>query len=229
MKCRLMKSPLFRNLDLKEAALVSALAFLWNEAVYYGARQIAHSWYHHDITSSIDELIPFLPWTIIIYFGCYLFWCVNYFLCTAQDKGERDRFFCADFLSKAICLVFFLLIPTTNIRPEVTGDSIWDALMRLLYQIDSADNLFPSIHCLVSWFCWIGLRKRKDIPAGYRWFSFLMAVAVCISTLTTRQHVIIDVVGGVLLAEICYWIAGNAKVCRVYSASIAWIKGKLFK
>ena len=32
--------------------------------------------------------------------------------------------------------------------------------MRFLYQVDAADNLFPSIHCLTSWFCYIGIRGR---------------------------------------------------------------------
>lgn len=45
--------------------------------------------------------------------------------------------------------------------------------MRLLYWIDAADNLFPSIHCLVSWLCWIGVRRRRDIPYGYSFFHLL--------------------------------------------------------
>ena len=178
--------------------------------------------------TSIDRLVPFLPWTISVYWGCFLFWGINYSLCAAQGGKERDRFFCADALAKGICFALFLLIPTTNIRPEIIGETIWDALMKLLYSVDAADNLFPSIHCLVSWLCWIGIRKRKDISILYRHFSLVMAVAVCISTLTTRQHVIADVMGGVVLAEISYFLAGYQKVCEYYSAGISMIKRKLF-
>ena len=215
-----MKMILKNKPDFKETALILGIAFLWNEVVYLGARQIAQSWHHYDMTTAIDRLVLFLPWTISIYFGCYLFWCINYYLCAVQERPERDRFFCADTLSKGICFVLFLLIPATNIRPEIVGDTVWDILMKLLYQIDAADNLFPSIHCLVSWLCWIGVRKRKDIPVLYRHFSLAMAVAVCISTLTTRQHVIADVIGGVVLAEICYHISGKQRVRRVYSGII---------
>lgn len=209
------------------ALVILGIAFLWNEVVYLGARQIAQSWHHYDMTTSIDRLVPFLPWTVSIYLGCYLFWCINYYLCAVQEKPERDRFFCADALSKGICFVLFLLIPATNIRPEIVGDTVWDILMKLLYQIDAADNLFPSIHCLVSWFCWIGVRKRKDIPVLYRHFSLAMAVAVCISTLTTRQHVIADVVCSVTLAEVCYILSGRTKVRGYYSTSLSFIKSKL--
>ena len=215
-----MKMILKNKPDFIETALVLGVAFLWNEAVYLGARHIAQSWYHYDMTTAIDKLVPFLPWTVSIYFGCYVFWCINYYLCAAQERPERDRFFCADALSKGICFVLFLLIPATNIRPEIVGDTVWDMLMKLLYSIDAADNLFPSIHCLVSWLCWIGVRKRKDIPMLYRYFSLAMAVAVCISTLTIRQHVICDLVGGVLLAEVCYHISGSQRVRCVYSGII---------
>ena len=223
-----MKKILKNKLDFKKAALILGIAFLWNEAVYLGARQITQSWHHYDMTTSIDRLVPFLPWTVSIYFGCYLFWCINYYLCAVQEKPERDRFFCADVLAKGICFVLFLLIPTTNIRPEIIGETVWDVLMKLLYQIDAADNLFPSIHCLVSWLCWIGVRKRKDIPVLYRYFSLAMAVAVCISTLTTRQHVIADVVCGVALAEVCFILSGYTKVRGYYSTSLSFIKSKLF-
>lgn len=213
--------------DQKETALVLLAAFIWNEIVYSCSKWVTASWRHYDMTSSIDALVPFLPWTITIYFGCYLFWGANYYLCAVQEKVKRDRFFCADALSKAICLIIFLLLPTTNVRPEIADNSIWGSLMSFLYKIDTADNLFPSLHCLVSWFCWIGVRKAKEIPAVYRYFSLGMAVAVCISTLTTRQHVIADVFGGVLLAEGCYAVAGFPKVCAIYTTGLLRLKSGL--
>lgn len=212
-----------KNLDV-ETILILTVAFLWNEAVYLGARWIAKSWYHYDMTTSMDERIPFLPLTVSIYFGCYLFWVINYCFCAFQDKTARNRFFCADFFAKGICFILFLLIPTTNIRPEITDTSIWGFLMKFLYKIDSADNLFPSIHCLVSWLCWIGVRKNKSIPAIYRYFSLVAALAVCISTLTTRQHVIVDVISGVLLAEGSYFLASYTNISNMYSTVLFKIK-----
>ena len=215
------KRPSEKAAGLIETLLVLSTTFLWQGAVYVVSRWIAAGWQHYDLTTATDQLIPFLPWTVSIYFGCYLFWFINYYICAAQNQMERDRFFCADALAKTICFLFFLLLPTTNVRPETGEATIWDSLMTMLYQIDSADNLFPSIHCLVSWFCWIGVRKRKDVPAAYRFFSLAMAAAVCISTLTTRQHILYDVAGGILLAELSYLIAGCRKVSAVYSALIS--------
>ena len=122
-----------------------------------------------------------------------------------------------------MCLPLFLsCLSDDNTRPEVTGRSVWDVLMRFLYRVDTADNLFPSIHCLTSWFCYIGIRGKKEIPKGYRIFSCLMAVAVFISTLTTKQHVLYDVVSGMLLAELSYALTVKTGFAKKYQSFFEW-------
>lgn len=204
------------------------LAVTVNMAVYLGARLIAGDWYHYSIETSFDRMIPFWPPSAAIYLGCYIFWAVNYILIARQEKRKVCQFFAGDILSRLICLAFFLLLPTTNTRPAVESTGFWNQVMRLIYTVDSPDNLFPSIHCLVSWFCYIGIRDCKNIPAGYRRFSGMIAVLVCISTLTTKQHVIADVAGGILLAEICLRIGRCPSVSRFYEKLIDRINRKLF-
>ena len=93
------------------------------------------------------------------------------------------QFFTGDFISRCICLGFFLLYPTTNTRPVITDGGLWNQLALWLYSIDAADNLFPSIHCLVSWFCYLGIRGRKEIPVWYQRVSAVLAILVFVSTL----------------------------------------------
>ena len=147
----------------------------------------------------------------------------RYLLVNRKNRNALDGFYCvpdcfatnkndAEMFAKLICFAFYLLLPTTNIRPEITGNGIWEQMVVWLYQIDMPSNLFPSIHCLVSWFCFIGVRGRNDISKWYQSFSFLMAVAVFVSTLTTKQHVLVDVIGGVGIAEFCYWVSGRRNI-----------------
>ncbi len=185
------------------------IVLAWNMLVYSGSMHITKDWYHHNIEFGIDKLIPFLPWTVSIYLICYLFWVANYIICARRSRVELVRFLGADILAKTVCFVFYILLPTTNVRPEIVGTTIWDEIMRMLYQVDMPSNLFPSIHCLVSWLCYIGVRGKSYIPKWYQVFSCVMAIAVFISTLTTKQHVVIDVIGGVVLAEVCYWVMGK--------------------
>lgn len=195
-------------------SLIVAVAY--DFLIYCGSRRIAGGWRHYNIECGLDDWIPFWPPSIIIYFGCYLFWIVNYILIARQGKKEVSQFFAAELLSKTVCLAFYLLFPTTNNRPVVEPNGIWNQLMIFLYETDAADNLFPSIHCLVSWFCYIGIKNKPQIPVWYQRFSCIVAILVFISTVTTKQHVIVDVFGGVLVAEVCFWIGKKKKVYETY-------------
>ena len=141
-----------------------------------------------------------------IYFGCYAFWALHYCLCAAVPLRAR-RFFTADFIAKGVCFVFFVGLPTTMARPTVQGLNVWESLVRALYILDAPVNLFPSIHCLNSWLCWASARDIPAFSRGYKAFALCAAVAVCVSTLTLRQHVLLDVAGGILLAEVCWRLA----------------------
>ncbi|MCB5474019.1 phosphatase PAP2 family protein [Blautia luti] len=191
-------------------------SFVFNCLVYSGSRAVAGSWYHHNIESNLDLRLPFLPQFLIIYFGCYIFWAANYILAARQDREEVYRFFTADFISRCVCLVIFLAYPTTNTRPVIEGSGFWDLLAGWLYSIDAADNLFPSIHCLVSWFCFLAVKGQKKIPIWYKAVSFILAVLVFLSTLFSKQHVIVDVAGGIFLAQGCFWIGKHTEIWHIY-------------
>lgn len=196
------------------------LSLICNIAVYNGSRLFTTNLEHYDISSRLDERIPFVPWSIILYFGCYIFWIVNYIIGCRRDKETAYRFMSADLIAKVVCLQFFLFFPTTNGRPEIMESSVWDEAMRFLYRIDAADNLFPSIHCLTSSFCVIAVRNNNNVPKWYRRASVLIAVCICISTLTTKQHVIADVFGGVLLAEGSFLFAEKSGLAGWYQNAL---------
>lgn len=205
------------------------MAFSFNMAVYAGARIIAGNWHHYNIETGLDRKIPFFAPAAAVYLGCYFFWAVNYILIARQEKREAFQFFSADFLSRIVCFICYLVFPTTNTRPFVEPEGFWNQVMLLVYRTDAADNLFPSIHCLVSWFCFIGLRGNSQIPRWYQRASFFMAVLVCISTVLTKQHVIADVIGGVLLAEACFWLGKHTALFTVYETVMDKINSALFK
>lgn len=190
--------------------------FVFNNSIYFGVRPLVEKFHHYNIGGPLDELVPFFPPFIIIYFGCYIFWVVNYCMIAKQEKEKRYRFFTADFYARIVCLLCFVFFPTTNIRPILSGDGIFVAAVKTLYAIDAPNNLFPSIHCMASWFSYIGIRDNKKIPLWYRRFSGIFAGVVFISTLSLRQHVIIDVIGGALLAEITYYISRHTNGYLIY-------------
>ncbi|MDY3919449.1 MAG: phosphatase PAP2 family protein [Candidatus Limivivens sp.] len=175
--------------------------FFLNDLVYFVFRMFVRDAYHYDFTTPLDRMVPFQPAWVSIYLVCYLFWVVNYLMVGRLEKEHFYRFVTADLLSRLVCGLFYLFLPTTNVRPEVTGTGIWELLMAWLYAADEPTNLFPSIHCLTSWFCYIGIRGQKKIPRWYQGFSLIFAILVCLSTQFTKQHYLVDLIGGVALAE----------------------------
>ena len=200
--------------ELCKIVLPPLFTFVVNSLVYWGAPLIVGTGRSHNLSGGLDELVPFMPAFIIIYFGCYIFWVVNYLMVAFYEDENKYRFYTADFYARLICLAFFVFFPTTNTRPELTGNGIFIRAMRFLYTVDKPVNLFPSIHCLVSWMCFIGIRGKSYIPKWYRIFSCLFAIAVFASTLFTKQHFVVDVVAGVIFAEICYYIGRHTKFYR---------------
>ena len=209
--------------------LLSLIAcFIVNIFVYSGAHQVMKNAYHYDLTSNFDLKIPFVKEWIVIYITCYVFWTINYLLISREGKEKWFRFATADLIAKLICGAFFIILPTTNIRPSVPGNDLFSWLVRFIYQMDPPTNLFPSIHCLVSWFCFIGIRKSKKIPLWYKVFSCIFAILVCVSTQLTKQHYLIDIAGGVLIASICYFVMSHTQIYRGIQSFYDWIGQKIF-
>lgn len=201
-----------------------------NMLVYSGAMVICADWKHYDLTTSWDKMVPLVPEWMYIYFGCYIFWIINYILVARihrEDPSAFYRFVTTDMMSRIVCGFFFFLMPTTNVRPDVVGNTFADMLLRFLYSIDQPTNLFPSIHCLVSWMCYIGIRGNKKVPAWYRGFSCIFALLVVISTQTTKQHYIVDAIAGLLLAEVLFALNKRINAYKYIQRFFNWLNLKL--
>lgn len=183
--------------------------FALNMLVYSGTMILCRDWTHYDLTTAFDRSVPLVPEWIYIYLGCYLFWIVNYIMVARicrQDKTSFYRFVATDMMSRLVCAVFYLGFPTTNIRPEFAADGLSSHLLSFVYSIDQPTNLFPSIHCLVSWLCFVGIRGSKQVSTAYKVFSCLFALLVVASTQYTKQHYIVDAAAGLLFAELLWFL-----------------------
>lgn len=184
--------------------------------VFSGTKPIMSGAFHYNFESSWDLAIPFLPWTLLIYFGAYAYWAVSVIWILHGEKKQVFRFLSAYNLSLLISLGFYLLMPTTNTRPVFEVNDLWTWGMRMLYTIDTPDNLFPSLHCLLSWLFLRALAVDSKVPRWYQIFSFVFSILIFISTLTTKQHILIDILSGVLIAEACYALCRNEKIIAFY-------------
>ena len=198
-----------------------------NMLVYNGGQLLAKGHKHYDFTLPIEETFPVVPAWTTVYVGCFAVWIINFILICREDRAICYRFLAAEAIAKVICGLFFVFLPTTNVRPELTGSDPFTWVLGVIYFLDRPVNLFPSIHCLVSWFCYLGIRGRKEIPRWYQSVSMVIAILVFASTLLTKQHVIVDVAGGILLAEFCFFIGRKTDLYRIYERFGSRIEQKI--
>ena len=72
--------------------------------------------------------------------------------------------------------------------------------LRLVREVDTPASCFPSLHVALAFACSFAIRQPR--PRLWRVF-FAWSVAIAVSTLTTKQHYVVDVIGGVLLSVVC--------------------------
>lgn len=191
------------------AVLPIIFMLVLNVLTYNGSRLVTAGMKHYDISVAVDDLIPFVPHGfIIIYYLAYVFWIIGFVLIARENKYICYRFVTAEMIAKLLTLASFLILPTTNIRPEIAGTDICSRLTAHLYEIDAADNLFPSIHCLESWLCFRGAMHLVKPRSWYKWVALACALAIFASTLFLKQHVVLDVIGAVAAVETGILISG---------------------
>lgn len=126
MKERLLKA--IRRVMPEDRLLITIFAFMFNNTIYYLSRLIAGGWEHHILSGELEKMIPLIPESVVIYFGCYLFWSVNYIMIAKLEKEWAYRFFFADFISRIICLGFFFCIrrqiSDRNLTEQVSGTKL---------------------------------------------------------------------------------------------------------
>lgn len=202
---------------LPRYALIPVIASLvLNMIVYFGSRIFTTGMYHYNFSVSIDEYLPFIPEWMIIYVLAYVVWVVGFIIIGRESREVCYEVLAGEQVAKIICLICFIVIPSTIERPEITGTAFCEWLSRLIYSMDSPDNLFPSIHCLESWICFRGAMRCKKPGTSYKIIMFIAALFVFASTLLVKQHVFVDVLGGIAVVEIGLFLSRRLKLSRIY-------------
>jgi hypothetical protein len=195
------------------AALILMLTI--NQIAFQGTRLINSDWYHYDFSLPFDNSIPLVKAFAIIYLPvAYAQWIYGFYLVAREKKNICFNIFGAEIIAKLICMACFLIIPTTMVRHGVTGNDPLTLMLRFVYWIDAADNLFPSIHCLESYVLTRGAFKMERCPAWFKWGSIPVTLLVFASTLFTRQHVFVDIIAAVIVVEIGFFISGRIFKCE---------------
>jgi membrane-associated phospholipid phosphatase len=155
--------------------------------------------------SSLENRIPFLPYTIWIYLSEYILFVVIFFLC--KETENLNRYFYAFLFMQFTSVLIFCLWPTIYPRelfpiPRDT-DCITYFVFESLRRTDTAASCFPSLHVssvYLSIFTFLTEQKNK-FP-----FFLIWGTIIALSTLTTKQHYLVDIVAGFIMAILSFCI-----------------------
>ena len=105
-----------------------------------------------------------------------------------------------------VALAVYVILPNgLDLRPyRVYGSDIFARIVRLLYSTDTATNVCPSIHVFNSITLMLAYYRSAVFDAPRRrWMrpaAMVLCVSITMSTMLLKQHSVIDVVFGLLLA-----------------------------
>ena len=138
---------------------------------------------------------PVLPIFIIPYLSAYVMPFVV--LATARDRAFLRRFALAMFIAILVSFAGFYLMPLALPQPIEASSSLFARLLQWQRSVDRTNNFFPSLH--VSTALLMALAAGRQRP---EWRRSMLAWAglIAVSTLFTRLHYAVDVLGGVAVA-----------------------------
>lgn len=163
------------------------------------------------IISKIDNYIPFCKYFIIPYVLWYPYVGLFLILLCILDKKNYYRALVTLIVGMLLSDFIFYIFPTTVPRPNVIGSDIFSKLVLLVYNNDQPCNCFPSIHVLNSMLMLLYVNKSVYFSKVVKLISSIIAISIILSTVFVKQHVILDVVGGIVLAYLLYLTANSFK------------------
>lgn len=165
----------------------------------------------HLIHSLVDDKIPFCEYFIIPYVIWYFFLIgtILYFTFSCSSNKEYYQFLGTLGVGMTVFLIVSYVYPNgQNLRPELTGDSIFIHAVQFLYKIDTPTNIFPSMHVFNATASCIALlqnkrfRKSKICSAGV----VVLTISIILSTMFLKQHSVADVMTALILNIVCYQV-----------------------
>lgn len=205
-----------KQLIPRYAYLPIVVCLVWNTLVYNMTRFFTNKMPHYDFSIKLDSYIPFVSSFVVIYVLSYVLWIIGFLVFAKESRSLCNEFFAAEFVCKTICLLCFVIIPTTMTRANVPSGGVLNWLTNVVYSLDQPNNLFPSIHCMESWICFRGALRCKKVHPMYSKVWFVLAILICMSTVFVKQHVFVDIIGGIVVAEIGLFLSKKFNLGRVY-------------
>lgn len=179
-------------------------------AIFFGAYfyLLKHPAYQTTImpTLWLDRVIGFTPNALPLYVSLWVY--VSLPPALLATRNALYRYALAMAATCLVGLLFFYFWPTAIPAPDI--DWAHYPEVHFLKNIDAAGNAFPSLHVATALFSGVWLHVLLRGFGGPGWIlamNALWGAGIVYSTLATRQHVAVDVLGGLLLGGLAAFMS----------------------
>lgn len=163
---------------------------------------------YHVIHMAIDDKIPFCEYFVIPYYLWFLYVAATVILFIFLDRKDFYKLCLTLGAGMTIFLLVSYFYPNIQqLRPSsFTRDNIFIEMVKAIYRLDTATNLFPSIHCFNSLAVNAAITHNKQL-AKFPWISKISLVLcslIILSTLFIKQHSVFDLLTAFGLFTVLY-------------------------
>ncbi len=170
----------------------------------------------HSMATRLDAEIPYVPQAVFIYLTVYPAALLPFLWENSLSRAFRTAGSMATVLLGSY--VIMLLYPVALAHPPAEGPMLTKYALTLLHAADPSWNCFPSSHCAMILTAGLSLWHQGRIRGSY---GIVLALAIGLSTLLTKQHYAADAVAGFLLAGLVHWIFFGTETARRVSEHMA--------
>ncbi|MBP1965894.1 phosphatase PAP2 family protein [Paenibacillus aceris] len=155
----------------------------------------------YSLVTDLDRQIPFLKGFVVPYLSWYGFLFVGFLYLAYKDRRNYYITLVESVIGLLICYGVYAIYQTTVPRPDLAGSDPLLQMVEWVYRSDQPFNCFPSTHVLTSYLMMRAYLRSTQVAMRNKIIVSGMSLLIIVSTQFVKQHVLLDIVGAVLVAE----------------------------
>lgn len=192
-------------MNLKNVIIRQIIILIFQVVLYFGCEFFQKNPKNMDLP--IDKKIPALPYFALIYVLWFPLIAIFPISLFKEAKNLYELYVICWITDIVISVIIYLAYPTTCTRPKDLENIRCGWMLKILYKFSYKGlNCSPSMHCSISTLVLIFALTASTMPINLRIIYSTTALGIILSTLFTKQHVLIDLVTGVLLTLVIFLI-----------------------
>lgn len=190
-------------MNLKNVIIRQIIILIFQVVLYFGCEFFQKNPKNMDLP--IDKKIPTLPYFALIYVLWFPLIAIFPISLFKASKNLYEIYVICWIIDIVISVIIYLAYPTTCTRPKNLENIKGGWMLKILYKFSYKGlNCSPSMHCSISTLVLIFALTASTMPINLRIIYSTTALGIILSTLFTKQHVLVDLVTGALLALVIF-------------------------